>query len=140
MMYILIKRPAFLDDILSVMQRHGCTLHCIHSPTLTRKNAEVIYNNFSESPFYERAVQSVLPDAVGAPHVVVVLFDLPKDMAIAEFKRTVQGPYGTADPSTIRGHIAAALGDANEGYVHVPDSEEKAAEDIQVFGEPTQVF
>jgi hypothetical protein len=40
----------------------------------------------------------------------------------------------------VRGHIACTLGNADEGYVHVPDSHEKAAEDTLVFGEPMQTY
>lgn len=140
-MYILIKRPTFLGDVLSIMRDYDCVrVRAIYAPELTREHAEVIYNNFKESPHYERAVQSLLPAQTGARHVFVIEFDLLDGTSIEDFKRTVQGPYGTMDESTVRGHIACAIGNADDGYVHVPDSHEKSAEDIRLFGEPMQRY
>ncbi len=138
-MYILLKHPNFLGDVLSIMRDYQCAkIRSIDAPKLTREQAEVIYNNFQHSPHYERAVRSL----IAPPHVFVIVFDLDPSTSIEEFKRTVQGPYGTTDTSTIRGHIAAALENADDGYVHVPDSYEKAEEDLTtVFSsEPMQVF
>lgn len=138
-MYILLKKPTFLGDVLSIMRDYECVkVRAIYAPTLTREHAEVIYNNFRDSPHYERAVQSLLPCA--EKHIFVIEFDLLEGMSIEDFKRTVQGPYGTTDESTVRGHIACTLGRADEGYVHVPDSHDKAAEDMCVFGEPMQTY
>ncbi len=141
-MYILLKRPTFLGDVLSIMRDYECArVRAIYAPVLTREQAEVIYNNFTDSPHYERAVQSLLPNKEqGILHIFVIEFDLLEGTSIEDFKRTVQGPYGTTDESTVRGHIACTLGNADEGYVHVPDSHEKAAEDILVFGEPMQTY
>jgi hypothetical protein len=131
-MYILLKKPTFLGDVLSIMRDYECVkVRAIYAPTLTREQAEVIYNNFRDSPHYERAVQSLLPCA--EKHIFVIEFDLLDGMSIEDFKRTVQGPYGTTDESTVRGHIACTLGNADEGYVHVPDSHDKAAEDTLFF-------
>lgn len=136
-MYILLKHPNFLGDVLSIVRDYECAkIRAIHAPKLTREEAEVVYNNFRESPHYERAVRSLIIP----PHLFVIVFDLDPSTSIEDFKRTVQGPYGTTDTSTIRGHIAAALENADDGYVHVPDSDEKAKEDMTVFGEPMQVY
>lgn len=136
-MYILLKHTNFLGDVLAIMRDYQCaTIRAIHAPKLNREQAEVIYNNFRESPHYERAVRSL----ISPPHIFVIVFDLDPSTSIEHFKRTVQGPYGTTDTSTIRGHIASALDNSDDGYVHVPDSQEKAIEDMSVFGEPMQVF
>jgi len=136
-MYILLKHPNFLGDVLSIMRDYNCTnIRAIHAPKLNQEQAELIYNNFTGSPHYQRAVQSL----VAPSHVFVIVFDLHPSTSIEDFKRTVQGTYGTTDTSTIRGHIAAALNNRDDGYVHVPDSEEKAIEDLPAFGEPMQVY
>lgn len=138
-MYILLKRPTFLGDVLSIMRDYECArIRAIYAPELTREQAELIYNNFRTSPHYERAVQSLLLGP--KQHVFVIEFDLLEGTSVEDFKRTVQGPYGTTDEATVRGHIACALGNADDGYVHVPDSEEKAREDMSVFGEPMQRY
>jgi nucleoside diphosphate kinase len=135
-MYILLKHPNFLGDVLAIIRDYQCAkIKAIYAPKLTREQAEIIYNNFRESPHYERAVSSL----INPPHLFVITFDLDPNTSIEDFKRIVQGPYGTTDTSTVRGHIAAALENADDGYVHVPDSEEKANEDLTVFGEPMQV-
>ncbi len=136
-MYILLKKPTFLGDVLSIMRDYECArVRAIYAPVLTREQSEVIYNNFRDSPHYEKAVASLMEHN----HVFVIEFDLLDGTSIEDFKRTVQGPYGTTDESTVRGHIACTLGKADEGYVHVPDSHEKAAEDMCVFGEPMQTY
>lgn len=140
-MYILLKNPTFLGDVLCIMRDYECVqVRAIYAPVLTREHAEFIYNNFKESPHYEPAVQSLLPEQTKSQHVFVIEFDLLEGTSIEYFKRTVQGPYGTTDESTVRGHIACTLGNADDGYVHVPDSHEKSLEDILLFGEPMQTY
>lgn len=134
-MYILLKKPSFLTDVLSIMRDSDCVPTQIYAPKMTRRAAEVVYSNFTTSPHYESAIRSLTdPD-----HVFVLQFDLPYDLSISDFKSKVQGPFGTSDDSTIRGYIASALGTHDGGLVHVPDSLEKAEEDMTVFGEPMTV-
>jgi hypothetical protein len=131
-MYILLKKPAFLSDVLSIMRDANCVPTQIFAPKITRAVAEVVYSNFVASPHYFSAVRSLMEPE----HVFVLEFDLPDDLSISDFKSKVQGSFGTSDESTIRGYIASALGTHEGGIVHVPDTPEKADEDMSVFGEP----
>jgi hypothetical protein len=131
-MYILLKKPAFLTDVLSIMRDADCVPVQIYAPRISRAAAEVVYSNFTSSPHYEDAVRSLMEPE----HVFVLEFELPAELSISDFKSNVQGPFGTSDEATIRGYIASALGTHEGGIVHVPDTREKALEDMSVFGEP----
>lgn len=131
-MYILLKKPPFLTDVLSIMRDFDCVPSNIYAPRIDRTAAELVYSNFQDSPHYENAIRSLMEPE----HVFVLQFDLPSDLSISEFKSKVQGPFGTSDESTIRGYIASALGTHEGGIVHVPDSLAKADEDMSAFGAP----
>lgn len=130
-MYVLLHSLDYLGEALDLLQNHyNIPVKSVTVRTVSRERAEVVYNNFRNSPYYERAVSSLL----GPPAMVaILLIDLPESMDIADFKRVVQGSYGTTELSTIRGRISARLRNWNEGYVHVPDSVEKAHEDLRAF-------
>jgi hypothetical protein len=131
-MYILLKKPAFLTDVLSIMRDFNCVPTNIYAPKISRAVAEFLYSNFTASIHYEDAVRSLMEPE----HIFVLEFDLPEELSISDFKSKVQGPFGTSDESTIRGYIASALGTHEGGIVHAPDTPEKALEDMAVFGEP----
>lgn len=136
-MYLLLKYPLFLNDVLSILRGYTFVhVRAIYSFRATRKQAELIYNNFQTSPHYERAVQSILH---ADQNLFVISFDLLDGTSIEYFKQHVQGPYATTDESTVRGYIAATLGYC-DGFVHVPDTTEKAEEDMAVFGTPIHIF
>jgi nucleoside diphosphate kinase len=129
-MYILLKKTGFLGYVISIIQSHNVEIVSMHTPSLTREQAEVIYNNFRSSPHYENAVQSLLAESF------VFILQIRTDMSVDELKEKVQGRFGTTDETTIRGHIFSAIGSTEGGFVHIPDSEEKAIEDSVVFGVP----
>lgn len=127
---MLVKCPNFLGDILSILRDyHYPVIRVVPIVDITLDQARIIYSNMVDSPFYNQALMSLLQKE----QFFMILLDTQSiSFDIESFKRDVQGPFGTKDNTTIRGHLYEAIG-VIDGYVHVPDSFEKANEDERVL-------
>lgn len=125
-MYILVKEVGHTDLVWEVLQMHGVRIIESFKVFVPDAVARVVYRTMEGSRFYEDAVSSLADRTV---HVFVIDAG---DMSYADFKRNVQGPFGTADANTIRGYLSDE-GRIPGSFVHVPDDDNKSLEDRSAF-------
>ena len=126
--FVMIKpdgaRKNLIGEVISRFEKRGLKVQALKMISLSRDQAERLYEVHREKPFYEELVNFVL----SGPVVTMILYG---DDAV----RTVREVMGAtnpreAAPGTIRGDFAEII---TENIVHGADSEENAKREMAIF-------
>lgn len=126
--FVMIKpdgvRKNLIGEVISRFEKRGLKVQALKMMSLSRDQAERLYEVHREKPFYEELVNFVL----SGPVVTMILNG-------NDAVRTVREIMGATNPreavpGTIRGDFAEII---TENIVHGADSEENAKREMTIF-------
>jgi nucleoside-diphosphate kinase len=125
---ILIKpdgvRRGLIGEVIARIERKGLTIDRLELRTLARETAEEHYGEHRDRPFFGELVDFI----TGGPLVAMVVSG---DSAIKAMRQLAGATNPLeADPGSIRGEFATAIG---ENIIHGSDSPESADREIKLF-------
>jgi nucleoside-diphosphate kinase len=117
-------RKNLVGEVISRFEKRGLKVQALKMISLSRDQAERLYEVHREKPFYEELVNFVL----SGPVVTMILNGNDAVRAVRE----VMGATNPreAAPGTIRGDFAEII---TENIVHGADSEENAKREMAIF-------
>jgi nucleoside-diphosphate kinase len=117
-------RRALVGEVIRRIERKGLVLERLELRTLDRETAEAHYGEHRERPFFGELVDFI----TGGPLVAMVVAG---ESAIAAMRQLAGATNPLqADPGSIRGEFATAIG---ENIIHGSDSPESAEREIGLF-------
>lgn len=126
--FVMIKpdgvRKGLTGEIISRFERRGLTIERLNKKTLTREEAERLYEVHRGKSFFEELVNYVTSGPV-----VLMVVSGPSAVSVV---RTMLGATNPQEalPGTIRGDFALEI---SENIIHGSDSIESAEREISIF-------
>ncbi|AEX84946.1 nucleoside diphosphate kinase [Marinitoga sp. 1135] len=117
-------RRGLTGEVISRLERRGIKIIALKMIQFTREQAEKLYEEHKDKPFYNELIDFVL----SGPSVVMVV----EGPRVIEMVRHIIGATDPlkASPGSIRGEFGMSV---TKNIVHASDSPEKAEREMKIF-------